>query len=203
MGVSEPTFYRWKKQFVGLGVPEIRRLKQLEDENAKLKRLVADLSLDQTMLQDVLRRKWWGPPFGARSLASERRACQATGSIGRPSGIGSAATPRRSCGCVWRDDLDERPYCLIEECSRADRLLPHVNVPEITAGDAVRGEAPACVTRVADHDAVAPQPANPPISFDALAHRHESQPALTVRQEGCCRVRSRPKNGSRDRDGDA
>jgi len=58
MGVSEPTFYRWKKQFVGLGVPEIRRLKQLEDENAKLKRLVADLSLDRTMLQDVLRRKW-------------------------------------------------------------------------------------------------------------------------------------------------
>ncbi len=58
MGVSEPTFYRWKKQFVGMGVPEIRRLKQLEEENAKLKRLVADLTLDRTMLQDVLRRKW-------------------------------------------------------------------------------------------------------------------------------------------------
>ena len=54
MGVSEPTFYRWKKQFVGMGVPEIRRLKQLEEENAKLKRLVADLTLDRTMLQDVL-----------------------------------------------------------------------------------------------------------------------------------------------------
>jgi len=58
MGVSEPTFYRWKKQFVGLGVPEIRRLKQLEEENGRLKRLVADLTLDRTMLQDVLRRKW-------------------------------------------------------------------------------------------------------------------------------------------------
>ena len=58
MGVSEPTFYRWKKQFAGLGVSEIRRLKQLEDENARLKKLVADLSLDNTMLQDVLRRKW-------------------------------------------------------------------------------------------------------------------------------------------------
>jgi putative transposase len=58
MGVSEPTFYRWKKQFVGMGVPEIRRLKQLEEENGKLKRLVADLTLDRTMLQDVLRRKW-------------------------------------------------------------------------------------------------------------------------------------------------
>ena len=58
MGVSESTFYRWKKQFVGMGVPEIRRLKQLEDENGKLKRLVADLTLDRSMLQDVLKRKW-------------------------------------------------------------------------------------------------------------------------------------------------
>jgi putative transposase len=58
MGISEPTFYRWKKQFAGMGVSEIRRLKQLEDENARLKKLVADLSLDKTMLQDVLRRKW-------------------------------------------------------------------------------------------------------------------------------------------------
>ncbi len=59
MGVSEPTFYRWKKQFAGMGVAEIRRLKQLEEENAKLKRLVADLTLDKTMLQDVLRRNLW------------------------------------------------------------------------------------------------------------------------------------------------
>jgi putative transposase len=58
LGISEPTFYRWKKQFAGMGTVEIRRLKQLEEENAKLKRLVADLSLDKTMLQDVLRRKW-------------------------------------------------------------------------------------------------------------------------------------------------
>ncbi len=58
LGVSEPTFYRWKKQFAEMGTVEIRRLKQLEEENAKLKRLVADLSLDKTMLQDVLRKKW-------------------------------------------------------------------------------------------------------------------------------------------------
>jgi putative transposase len=57
-GISEPTFYWWKKQFVGMGTAEIRRLKQLEEENAKLKWPVADLSLDKTMLQDVLRRKW-------------------------------------------------------------------------------------------------------------------------------------------------
>lgn len=58
MGVSDATFYRWKKVFAGMGVAEIRRLKQLEDENGKLKRLVADLSLDKEMLQDALRKKW-------------------------------------------------------------------------------------------------------------------------------------------------
>jgi putative transposase len=58
MGVSEPSFYRWKKRFAGMGVPEIRRPKQLEEENARLKGLVADLTLDRAMLQDVLKRKW-------------------------------------------------------------------------------------------------------------------------------------------------
>jgi putative transposase len=57
MGVSEATFYRWKKKFGSLGLPELRRLKQLEEENRKLKALVADLSLDKVMLQDVLRKK--------------------------------------------------------------------------------------------------------------------------------------------------
>jgi putative transposase len=57
MGVSEPSFYRWKKRFAGMGVPEIRRLRQLEEENRKLKQLVADLTLDKTMLQDLLKRK--------------------------------------------------------------------------------------------------------------------------------------------------
>jgi len=57
MGVSEATFYRWKKRFAGMGVAELRRLKQLEEENCKLKRLVADLSLDKAMLQDVLSKK--------------------------------------------------------------------------------------------------------------------------------------------------
>jgi putative transposase len=57
MGVSEATFYRWKKQFAGMGVAEIRRLKQLEQENQQLKRLVGDLTLDKQMLQDVLSKK--------------------------------------------------------------------------------------------------------------------------------------------------
>ena len=57
LGVSEQTFYRWKKKFGAMGVAEVRRLKQLEEENSKLKRLVADLSLDKAILQDVLRKK--------------------------------------------------------------------------------------------------------------------------------------------------
>ncbi len=57
MAVCEQTFYRWKKKYIGMGVAEVRRLKILEEENRKLKQLVADLSLDKQMLQDVLRKK--------------------------------------------------------------------------------------------------------------------------------------------------
>ena len=57
MGIAAQTFYRWKKKYAGLGVAELRRLKQLEDENKKLKQLVADLSLDKKMLQDVVQGK--------------------------------------------------------------------------------------------------------------------------------------------------
>ena len=57
MGVSEQSFYRWKKNYGGLGVSELRRLKQLEKENRKLKQMVADLSLDKHMLQEVLSKK--------------------------------------------------------------------------------------------------------------------------------------------------
>jgi putative transposase len=58
MGISEATFYNWKKKFAGLGVTELRRLRQLEDENQRLKRLVADLSLDKETLQEVLKKKF-------------------------------------------------------------------------------------------------------------------------------------------------
>jgi putative transposase len=57
LGISEQTFYRWKKRFAGLGIAELRRLRTLEEENRKLKQLVADLSLDKKMLQDVLSKK--------------------------------------------------------------------------------------------------------------------------------------------------
>ncbi|MCS3605341.1 putative transposase [Erwinia rhapontici] len=58
MGISEATFYNWKKKFGGMGVTELRRLRQLEEENHRLKRLVAVLSLDKEMLQDVIRKKF-------------------------------------------------------------------------------------------------------------------------------------------------
>ena len=57
MGVSEQTFFRWKKKYAGMGIAELRRLKQLEEENRKLKTLVADLSLDKQILQDALKGK--------------------------------------------------------------------------------------------------------------------------------------------------
>ncbi len=56
MGISEATFYNWKKKFGGMGVTELRRLRQLEEENQRLKRLVADLSLDKEMLQEVIQK---------------------------------------------------------------------------------------------------------------------------------------------------
>ena len=87
LGVSEQTFYRWKKRFGTLGVPELRELRQLREENGKLKGLVADLSLDKTILQEALRKKMVRPA-ARRALVhwartayqlSERRACRAVG----------------------------------------------------------------------------------------------------------------------------
>jgi putative transposase len=58
MGVTEGTFYRWKKQYAGLDVGELRELRQLRDENRRLRQVVADLTLDKTMLRDALGKKW-------------------------------------------------------------------------------------------------------------------------------------------------
>ncbi len=65
MGISEATFYNWKKKYGGLGVSELRRLKNLKEENLQLKKLVADLSLDKQILQDVLKKKFRGRPESA------------------------------------------------------------------------------------------------------------------------------------------
>jgi putative transposase len=61
IGISEQTFYRWKKQYAGLQSDQVREFKQLQDENARLKRVVAELSLDKAILQDVVSKKWPGP----------------------------------------------------------------------------------------------------------------------------------------------
>ena len=82
MGISEATFYNWKKKYGGLGVSELRRLRQLEEENAKLKQIVADLSLDKQMLQDILKkalrlaqRKQLAQSMIDDYMISVRRAC--------------------------------------------------------------------------------------------------------------------------------
>src|SRR5215207_826823 len=89
IGVSEQTFYRWKKKFAGMGIAELRRLKQLEEENRKLKQLVADLSLDKHMLQEALRKTGEaGPEARGGGLLPGRRPGQRAASV--PGGRGAA-----------------------------------------------------------------------------------------------------------------
>jgi len=57
MSISQATFYTWKKQYAGLGINDLRELRQLRDENSRLKRLVADLSLDRQILQEIVSKK--------------------------------------------------------------------------------------------------------------------------------------------------
>ncbi|MCX5801807.1 MAG: IS3 family transposase [Candidatus Eisenbacteria bacterium] len=84
VGISEQTFFRWKRKYGGLGISELRRLRQLEEENRRLKRMVADLSLDKQMLQDVLFKKALRPAQKRERVehlqeayrVSERRACE-------------------------------------------------------------------------------------------------------------------------------
>lgn len=58
LGITEQTYYRWKRKFAGMGIAELRRLREVEDENRRLKQLVADLTLDKQMLQEALRKNW-------------------------------------------------------------------------------------------------------------------------------------------------
>lgn len=62
VGISEQTFYRWKKQYAGMQSDQVRELKQLQEENARLKKLVAELSLDKAILQDVASKNVWSAP---------------------------------------------------------------------------------------------------------------------------------------------
>src|SRR6202047_2898228 len=79
-GISEATYYVWKKKYAGLGLSELRELRQLREENSKLKRLVADLSLDRHMLQEIIRKKLcrliqspWQPLSRGRSRRGRQR----------------------------------------------------------------------------------------------------------------------------------
>src|SRR5580700_5824513 len=63
-GISEPTFYAWKAKFGGMSISDAKRLRQLEGENAKLKKLLAEAILDNAVLKDITSRKWGRPPLG-------------------------------------------------------------------------------------------------------------------------------------------
>jgi len=119
LGISEATFYSWKKKYGGLNPVELRRLRQLEEENAQLKRIVADLTLDKQMLQDVLKKSSEGAATkttGAHAVDGVSRlgaTCLCDGifasqrlSVCGPSARRSrrAATPerdRRDAGTLW------------------------------------------------------------------------------------------------------
>ncbi len=132
LGVSQATFYRWKKRDEGLGVGELRRLRQLEEENRTLKQVVADLSLDKHILQEALRgkperlivngRSCAGPRAASASASDGPVACSvphgprfataANGMIRRDCGCGSGRSPRRAsrtgtgvsrCSCSAKD----------------------------------------------------------------------------------------------------
>jgi putative transposase len=100
MGISEATYYNWKKKYGSLGVPELRRLKQLEEENQHLKQLVADLSFDKQMLQDVFKKSSEARAASPRGSPSHRRLPH-LGSPGLPSAplttcqLRLSATPTR------------------------------------------------------------------------------------------------------------
>ena len=120
LGVSEATFYAWKKRYAGLGVAELRRVRQLEEENRRLKQVVADLTLDKQMLQEVLQKR-----SEARQAVHDR--------------------PRaaRSVSCVRAAGLRDR------RLSPSDVLLPRQAArPDTVADAAARAGGGAAAVRV-------------------------------------------------------
>ena len=123
LGISKATFYSWKKKYSGLGPVELRRLRQLEEENAQLKRIVADLTLDKQMLQDVLKKS----SEGAATPATREAV------IGRVSRLG--ATRLRDCIfapqrlSLYRQSARRSRRAATHERARCDagalRLQPH------------------------------------------------------------------------------
>ncbi len=107
VGISEQTFYAWKRKYAGLGLSELRGLRQLREENAKLKRLVADLSLDRQMLQEIVRKNLYGLRPGVCWHAGRKRSIRAVSAWSRgccrwrepPYSIGVVVIRRRRCAC--------------------------------------------------------------------------------------------------------
>jgi len=109
MGIAEQTFYRWKKKYIGMGVAEVRRLKILEEENRNLKQLVADLSLDKQMLQDVLRKKK-AEKMSRRHVSARRRMVRDTASYQNESWFLSLEDAREKVE-AWRQHYNQvRPH---------------------------------------------------------------------------------------------
>ena len=78
-GITEQTYYRWKAKYGGMELSEMQRLKQLEDENRRLKQIVAEQTLDIQALKAVVAKKWWAPSLGARRWGGCRRAARVCG----------------------------------------------------------------------------------------------------------------------------
>jgi putative transposase len=97
-GVSDATFYAWRKKYGGLGAEEMRRLKQLEDENRRLKGLVADLALDKQILQDVLSKNVWSAPrLQSHQRPTDQTVCANVSGLSVES---SHSGPRWKSACV-------------------------------------------------------------------------------------------------------
>lgn len=99
LGITEQTFYRWRRKVAGMGVAELRRLRQVKEENRRLKQLVADLTLDKHMLREVLRTSRWGRPRNAPWCSSSGPA-SGSASAGRAGWPGCRARPAATA--VWR-----------------------------------------------------------------------------------------------------
>lgn len=119
-GISSAAFYAWKAKFGGMDISEAKRLKSLEDENAKLKRLQADAMLDNSVLKDLLGKKCGRPPpFGKSSLP----APLSSGSDGRRERLGHALG-LRSVRCVRRTGPTVPPTAPRRTCRRRSQPVP-------------------------------------------------------------------------------
>lgn len=101
-GISSATYYKWKAKYGGLEASDVKRLKELEHENSRLKRLYADLSLENAALKDVIAKKLSGPLSGGRSPPtwSPRAAFRFSGPVARWAGAGPPSTGLRWTGRV-------------------------------------------------------------------------------------------------------